>query len=94
VINTSFQHYVHHARSTIRKPLHTGFFFKIWDQLAGSMYQAPPEECLCVKHCIARGERTREAFERVVKPDYSILLRPSYWWHGERRAPEAEQPAE
>lgn len=94
VINTSFQHYVHHARSTIRKPLHTGFFFKIWDQLAGSMYEAPPEECLCVKHCIARGERTREAFERVVKPDYSILLKPSYWWHGERRAPEAEQPAE
>ena len=92
-INTSFQHYVHHARSTFEKPMHTGFFFKLWDQRMKSEYQAGPETCLCAKCCRARGERTREAFEAIEKPDYSVLLSPSFWWHGGRRASE-ELPAE
>lgn len=82
-INTSFQHYVHHAKSTLGKPMHTGFFFKLWDQLLGSTYDAPPETCLCAACAIARGERTPEAFARVVKPDYRPLLRPGWWIHGE-----------
>ena len=95
IINTSFQHYVHHARSTLNKPMHTGFFFKVWDQLAGSEYKAGPAECLCAKCCRARGERTREAFEKIEKPDYSVLLSPSYWWHGEKRRNASEpKPAE
>jgi len=89
-INTAFQHYVHHARSTLHKPMHTGFFFKLWDQLAGSLYEAGPEECLCARCSMARGERTREAFEALPKPDYSVLLKPSFWWSGGKRAGRAE----
>jgi lathosterol oxidase len=86
-INTAFQHYLHHAKSTLNKPLHTGFFFKLWDRIAGSLYQAGPDECLCARCSTARGERTREAFDAVEKPDYSVLLKPSFWW---RPAPAAE----
>ena len=32
-INTSFQHYAHHAKSLMNKPYHCGFFLKIWDQV-------------------------------------------------------------
>jgi lathosterol oxidase len=74
-------------------PLHTGFFFKLWDKLAGSVYEAGPDKCLCAKCCVARGERTREAFDRVEKPDYSVLLSPTFWLHGARAASEPE-PAE
>lgn len=84
-LNTSFQHYVHHARSTLNKPMNTGFFFKIWDRLARSEYAAPPESCLCARCCIARGERTREAFDACFKPDYSPLLSPSFWLQGRKK---------
>jgi lathosterol oxidase len=86
-INTSFQHYVHHARSTLHKPLHTGFFFKIWDKLAKSTYDAGPESCICARCSSARGERTREAFDALEKPDYSPLLSASFWLRGEVAAP-------
>ncbi|MFT3774370.1 MAG: sterol desaturase family protein [Minicystis sp.] len=89
-INTAFQHYVHHARSTLKKPLHTGFFFKIWDRLAGSVYEAGPEACVCARCATARGERSREAFEALPKPDYSVLLKPSFWWNGGKRAARVE----
>jgi lathosterol oxidase len=79
-INTAFQHHVHHARSTLFKPMHTGFFFKIWDRLAGSVYQAPPSECLCARCSQERGERTQAAFDAVEKPDYSVLLKPAFWF--------------
>ncbi len=84
-INTSFQHYVHHAKSTLHKPMHTGFFFKIWDQIAKSEYRAGPEECVCASCSTARGERSREAFAALDKPDYSPLLSPSFWLFGEKR---------
>jgi len=45
-INTSFQHYLHHARSSMNLPYHTGFYFKIWDQLFGSTYQ---DTCICAQ---------------------------------------------
>ena len=89
-INTAFQHYVHHARSTLNKPMHTGFFFKLWDQLAGSVYRAGPAECLCARCSVARGERTREAWDAVEKPDYSVLLSPSFWLRGGKRAASAK----
>jgi lathosterol oxidase len=75
-INTAFQHYWHHARSTLNKPLHTGFFFKIWDQLAGSIEEGP---CACCKCSVARGERTLQAWNAVEKPDYSPLFTLSFW---------------
>ena len=84
-INTSFQHYLHHAKSTLGKPFHTGFFFKLWDQLWGSMYEG---ECLCAKCCVARGERSEAAWTALPKPDYSPLLRASFWL---RPAPRAKR---
>lgn len=89
-INTAFQHYVHHAKSTLKKPMHTGFFFKLWDQIAGSLYKAGPAECICARCSVARGERTREAFDAVDKPDYSVLLKPSFWLTGGKRPQTAE----
>ena len=76
IINTSFQHYLHHAVSGRKTPYHTGFFFKIWDQLAGTTYK---KECFCVKCERAKGGRTREEFAKIKKPDYSVLLSPSFW---------------
>ena len=81
-INTSFQHYIHHARSTFNKPYHTGFFFKLWDQQFQSTYDG---ECVCSRCACERGERTEEAWEGLARPDYSVLLRPSYWLRGGTR---------
>jgi lathosterol oxidase len=88
-INTSFQHYLHHAKSTLYKPFHTGFFFKIWDQLCGSMYRG---ECLCAKCCVARGERSEAAWAALDKPDYRVLLQPSFWVRRPRRPTAADAP--
>jgi lathosterol oxidase len=82
VLNTAFQHYVHHAKSTLHKPMHTGFTLKVWDNLVGSTYDAGPDACLCATCCQARGERTVEAWEAVDKPDYGELLQPRFWLKG------------
>jgi len=68
----------------LNRPLHTGFFFKLWDQLAGSIYEADHKSCLCAGCCKARGERTPEAFAAIAKPDYSPLLSFSFWLRGSR----------
>lgn len=78
-VNTSFQHYAHHAVSIIHKPLHTGFMIKLWDQLFGSVYTG---ECFCA-HCErAAGKRSMKEFKKVQIPDYTVLLEPSFWYHG------------
>jgi lathosterol oxidase len=76
VMNTAFQHYCHHARASMGRPYHCGFFLKCWDQLFGSMYDG---ECFCVKCQRARGQRTRAQFELVQVPDYTQLTRPGFW---------------
>jgi lathosterol oxidase len=91
-INSSFQHYIHHARSTLNKPMHTGFFFKLWDQMAGSVYRAGPDECACARCSTARGERTRAAYDAIEKPDYTVLLDPAFWWHGDKRPRRGAEP--
>jgi lathosterol oxidase len=80
VLNTSYQHYIHHAKSIYNKPYHTGFFFKIWDQMAGSLY--PDAKCDCIKcQKEKNGERTKEQYDKIVKPDYSVLWKdPTIWW--------------
>ena len=76
VINTSYHHYLHHAKSMIYRPLHTGFMFKIWDEMFGSLYEG---ECKCAKCACDRGERTLERFRSIEIPDYGALLQPSTW---------------
>jgi lathosterol oxidase len=76
ILNTSFQHYIHHAKSVLYKPYHTGFVFKIWDQLFGSVYD---QECVCAKCEHGRGNRSRMLWAKVDKPDYSVMLRPMFW---------------
>lgn len=79
IVNGSYEHYYHHAKATLRTgPIYTGFFFKIWDSLAGSV---PPAgtPCICSRCEVARGKRTRAAWEALPKPDYSPLLAPSFW---------------
>jgi len=76
-LNTAFQHYCHHAKAIIGKPYHCGFFFKIWDNLFGSVYEG---ECFCVKCEQAKGKRSLEHFKQVKVPEYEKLLQPSFWF--------------
>lgn len=79
VLNTAYHHYIHHAISAKGRPIYTGFFFKIWDQLFNSNYDG---KCSCVK---CRPVRTLQQWEKVVKPDYSVLLSPSWWLSSESK---------
>jgi len=84
VINTSFQHYLHHAVSQRRTTYHCGFFLKIWDQLFGTTYDhnAPDSKCKPAEYAVKAGKRSREEWEKIKKdlPDYSVLLKPSFWF--------------
>jgi len=57
------------------------FFFKIWDQLAGTEY--PASKCFCVRCEQKKGKRTRAIFDKVIKPDYSVLLSPGFWFNAD-----------
>lgn len=76
IINTSYHHYLHHAISGGSSPYHTGFFLQIWDRLAGSVYH---KDCFCAVCEQKNGKRERKQFDKVVKPDYSVLLDPNFW---------------
>lgn len=76
VCNTAYQHYYHHAQSHMNKAMYTGFFFKIWDQLFGTVSSLP---CVCAKCEASRGNRSKELWAKVPKPDYSPLLKMSFW---------------
>jgi len=79
VINTSFQHYAHHARSSMNTPYHCGFFLKIWDQLFDTCYPKD-KDCFCAECARKSGERTKEEFSKISVPDYSCLLTPTFWF--------------
>jgi lathosterol oxidase len=79
-LNTSFQHYIHHAASTMNKPYRTEFFFKVWDQAAGSVWEN--ETCVCVKcartrRTIGRGleEGARSELSRIVELEVVVVWR-------------------
>lgn len=76
--NSPYYHHLHHALSTKgeKNTYHTGFFFQIWDQMAGTVYKGP---CFCSECDAKAGNRTKEAYDAIKKPDYSVLLSPSYW---------------
>jgi Delta7-sterol 5-desaturase len=73
MLNTSYHHYTHHAISAMGRPIYTGFFVKIWDHIFGS---TNPNACSCVE---CRPRRTEKEWEKTLKPDYSVLLSPSWW---------------
>lgn len=73
IFNTSYHHYHHHAVSIIGKPIYTGFFFKIWDYLFDTAETAP---CKCHS---CRPARSEKMWENEPKPDYSVLLSPTWW---------------
>lgn len=77
---------MHHALSIKIKPFYTGFFFKIWDRIFGTAYEGA---CRCVRCEQAAGRRTRAQYAKVVKPDYSVLLRPAFWMSGAGAAAKA-----
>merc|ERR1712086_91940 len=79
-VNTPFQHYLHHAKSVYMKPYHTGFFIKVWDRMFGSMYD---KKCVCAECARKEGKRTFEAWEKIEKPDYSVLLDYRFWRYGD-----------
>jgi len=79
ILNTSFQHYAHHARSSMNTPYHCGFFLKLWDQLLGGLYPTEEKGCFCAECARGKGERTVEEWNKVQRIDYSPLLRPSFW---------------
>lgn len=80
ILNTSYQHYVHHALSYRNKPYYTGFVFKIWDDIAGAHYHG--KEVIPALEDQKLGNRSFERWEKEVMPllpDYGVLLSPSFW---------------
>ena len=88
-INTSFQHYIHHATAVYGLPYHCGFFLKIWDDLGhkltgkGVYPTMDTAACVCVKCCRMRGERSKARWDELVAsgglPDYSCLFSARLW---------------
>lgn len=78
-LNTPYHHHIHHALSIKNKPMHTGFVLQVWDQMMGSIYKG--EKCYCSACDAKAGNRTLEHFEKIEKPDYSVLWSFSYWWN-------------
>jgi lathosterol oxidase len=79
IINGAYEHYFHHAFSAGASPIYTGFFFKLWDQAVGTVETGP---CVCSTCETAKGKRSRKAYDKVLKPDYSVLLQPAFWLEG------------
>ena len=76
IINGAYEHWYHHARSGARNPMYTGFFFKLWDQLVGTVAKG---DCVCSRCEVAAGRRTEKEWAKVRVPDYGVLLQASFW---------------
>jgi lathosterol oxidase len=76
LINTSYHHWLHHNKSIKNKPLHTGFMSQVWDIMFGSVYDGA---CLSAKAARDAGLRTKAQYDALEQPNYSLLLRPSFW---------------
>ncbi len=69
-----------HQSSCLRRPIYTGFFFKIWDQIFGTENPGP---CACAN---CRPKRTTQEWLAVEKPDYSVLLNAQWWFATDTRS--------
>jgi lathosterol oxidase len=76
VLNVSYHHYYHHAKSLAMRPYHCGFFVQLWDRLAGSV---PEGDCVCARCEDKAGRRSVERFRLVKIQDYSRLLDWRIW---------------
>ena len=85
-INSSYQHYLHHTKSTAFRSYYTGFFVKIWDQLIGTVWTEADGPCFCAKCEREKGNRSRDAWEKVSIPDYSVLASLSFWLKDQRQS--------
>ena len=80
-ILTSYHHYLHHSKSVLYKPIYNGQLLQIWDYLSSSTYVVNEKnKCLCSECGRKNGEKTYEKWLEIEKPDYSILLKPSFWF--------------
>jgi len=72
IFNTSYHHYTHHKEGGQNTILFTGFFFKLWDQI----FLTNQYNCQCY---LCRPKRSKSEFEKITKPDYSVLLSFDFW---------------
>ena len=94
LVNGAYEHYYHHAKATLKTgPMFTGFFFKLWDNLASSV---PPagSPCLCSRCEAAAGRRSPEAWRKLDKVNYTPLLSLKFWLSGEDAAAPAAKRAD
>jgi lathosterol oxidase len=73
IFNSAYHHYIHHAVSAKNRAIYTGFFFKLWDNVFNTLNPGP---CQCYS---CRPVRTREDWNKISKPDYSVLLSFQWW---------------
>ncbi len=71
-----YEHWFHHAKSAGSTPYYTGFFFKLWDNLAGTV---SAEKCVCSRCQVGEGLRSEKAWKKLKKPDYGKLLTVDFW---------------
>lgn len=74
---TNYHHNVHHTKSKGKAVCNIGAWLQIWDRAFGTLYTG---ECACAACQCKEGARSPEAWAVVTKPDYSVLLSPSFWW--------------
>uniref|UniRef100_A0A0G4G417 Fatty acid hydroxylase domain-containing protein n=1 Tax=Chromera velia CCMP2878 TaxID=1169474 RepID=A0A0G4G417_9ALVE len=85
VVNTSFQHYMHHYAGGRKHACHTGFFFKFEDWVVGSYYKGDltmeAQRPYYAINCRKGGKRKYADWERVAKkfPNYSVMYDWRFW---------------
>lgn len=74
---TNYHHNIHHTKSRGKNMYNLGAWLQVWDRAFGTLYDG---ECTCAECQCKQGARSVEAWETLKKPDYSVLLEPSFWW--------------
>lgn len=80
VLNTSAEHYLHHAASGRTSPMYCGFYIKVWDWLLNTHDEVRLDALLAD---LGPEKRSLKEFETVVKPrieDYGQLGTFRFWY--------------